>query len=105
MPPLDYNLLLGRSWNYAMSTIASAVPRVVVFLHEGNLVTVDQLNFTRKGHMETNESIVPLVDQVKLASERLGVGMYSLLMGTFDVRLAGDADIPINPLPREGIFS
>ena len=35
--------------------------------------------------METNESTVPLVDQVKLASESLVVGMYSSLMGTFDI--------------------
>ena len=60
--PLDYNLLLGRSWNYAMSAIALAIFRVVVFPHEGKLVTVDQLDFTRKGHMESNESTVPLVD-------------------------------------------
>ena len=44
--PLDYNLLLGRSWTYAMSVIASAVFWVVVFPHEGKLVTVDQLDFT-----------------------------------------------------------
>ena len=46
--PLNYNLLLGRSWNYAMSTIALAVFWVVVFPHEGKLVTVEQLIFTRK---------------------------------------------------------
>ena len=83
--PLDYNLLLGRSWTYAMYAIASAVFQVVVFPHEGNLVTVEQLNFTRKGHMWTNESTIPLVDQVKPASESLGVGMYATLMGTFDI--------------------
>ena len=67
-----------------MSGIASVVLRIVVFPHEGKLVTVDQLSFTRKGHMETTESTVPLIDQVKPPSERLGVGMYSSLMGTFD---------------------
>ena len=35
--------------------------------------------------METNESTVPLVYQVKPANESLGVGMYSSLMGTFDI--------------------
>ena len=30
---LDYNLLLGRSWTYAMSAIASIILRVVVFPH------------------------------------------------------------------------
>ena len=34
--------------------------------------------------METNDSIVPLVDQVKPTSESLGARMYSSLMGTFD---------------------
>ena len=44
--PLDYNLLLGRSWTYAMCAIPSSVFRVLVFLHEGRLVTVDQLSYT-----------------------------------------------------------
>ena len=70
--PLDYNLLLGRSWTYAMLAIALTVLRVVVFPHEGKLVTMDQLSFTQKGCMETNESTVPLVDQVKLVLERSG---------------------------------
>ena len=35
--------------------------------------------------METNESMVPLVDQFNLAMESLGAGMYSSLMGTFDI--------------------
>ena len=60
--PLDYNLLLGRSWTYATSAIASAVFQVVVFPHKGKLVIIDQLIFTRKGRMESNESTVPLVD-------------------------------------------
>ena len=59
---LDYNLLLGRIWTYAMSAIAFTILWVVVFPHEGKLVTIYQLGFTQKGHMETNESTVPLVD-------------------------------------------
>ena len=68
-----------------MSAIASAVLRVVVFPHEGKLVTVDQLSFTRKGRMENNKSTVPLFDQVKPTLESLGAGMYVSLMGTFDI--------------------
>ena len=59
---------------------------MVVFPHEGKLVTVDQLSFTRKGRMETNESTMPLIDQVKPASKSLRDGMYSSLMGTFDIQ-------------------
>ena len=44
--PLDYKFLLGRSLTYAISAIVSAIFLVVVFPHEGKLVTVDQLNFT-----------------------------------------------------------
>ena len=60
--PLEYNFLLGRSWTYAMSAIASAIFWVVVFPHKGKLVTVDQLNFTQNSHMESNDSTMPLVD-------------------------------------------
>ena len=45
-----------------MFAIASTIFPVVVFPHEGNLVTIDQLDFTRKGLLESNESVVPLVD-------------------------------------------
>ena len=44
--PLDYNFLLGRNWIYAMCASVSAVLRLVVFPHEGKLVTIDQLNFS-----------------------------------------------------------
>ena len=35
--------------------------------------------------METNDSTIPLVDQVRPASKRLGAGIYASLMGTFDI--------------------
>ena len=82
---LDYNLLLGRSWTYATSAIALVVFRVVVFPHEGKLVTVDQLDFTRKVRLDSNKSAVPLVDQVKPTAQSLGARMYASLMGTFDL--------------------
>jgi hypothetical protein len=33
--PLDYNLLLGRSWTYAMHAVVATVFRVLLFPHEG----------------------------------------------------------------------
>ena len=56
-----------------MSAVASIVFRVVVFPHEGKLVTIDQLDFTRKGRLEYNESAVPLVDQVNLLHRAWGM--------------------------------
>ena len=43
--PLDYNLLLGRSWFYAMTTVALSVFLCVQFPHQGKIVTIDQLDF------------------------------------------------------------
>ena len=43
--PIDYNLLLGRNWFYAMTTVASSVFCTLQFPHLGNIVTIDQLYF------------------------------------------------------------
>jgi hypothetical protein len=39
--PLDYNLLLGRNWTYAMIVVVSFILRALCFPHEGNIVTID----------------------------------------------------------------
>jgi hypothetical protein len=41
---LDYNLLLGRSWTYAMQIVVATVFWVLLFPHEGQIVTIDQLS-------------------------------------------------------------
>ena len=43
--PIDYNLLLGRSWTYVMEAVPSSYFRCIKFPHEGKLVTIDQLSF------------------------------------------------------------
>jgi hypothetical protein len=43
--PIDYNLLLGRSWTYAMQAVVTTIFRVLLFPHEGRIVTIDQLVF------------------------------------------------------------
>ena len=43
--PLDYNILLGRSYTYAMSVVPSAVHCKMFFPHNGNIVTIDQLTY------------------------------------------------------------
>ena len=68
-----------------MCTIPSSVFCVLVFPHEGKLVIVDKLSYTRKGRLETTDSTVPLIDQSKITNEILGVGKYTSLMGMFDI--------------------
>ncbi|MCY6488254.1 hypothetical protein, partial [Actinobacillus pleuropneumoniae] len=43
--PLDFNLLLGRDYVYAMKAVVSTLFRVMSFPQNGNIVTVDQLSF------------------------------------------------------------
>jgi hypothetical protein len=43
--PLDFNLLLGRDYVYAMKFIVSTFSHVISFPHDGIMVTIDQLSF------------------------------------------------------------
>jgi hypothetical protein len=42
--PLDFSLLLGRDYVYAMKAIVSTLFRVISFPHDGIIVTIDQLS-------------------------------------------------------------
>ena len=80
--PIDYNLLLGRSWTYAMEAVPSSYFRCIKFPHEGKLVTIDQLSF----YNASNEPGTPVrfVDNSTPTCENMGVGLYSSLMGSFN---------------------
>jgi hypothetical protein len=43
--PLDFNLLLGRDYVYAMNVVVSMLFRVMHFPHNGSIVTIDQLAY------------------------------------------------------------
>jgi hypothetical protein len=43
--PLDFSLLLGRDYVYAMKAIVSTLFCVISFPHDGRVVTIDQLSF------------------------------------------------------------
>jgi hypothetical protein len=81
--PLDYNLLLGRSWTYAMQAVVAIVFRVLLFLHEGRIVTIDQLSFSRPDPA-LGASTVPMIDNPQAGVINVGVGLCPSLMGTFD---------------------
>ena len=40
---LNYNLLHRHSYMYAMRAIASTIFQLLMFPHDGNIVTIDQL--------------------------------------------------------------
>lgn len=82
---LDYDLLLGRNWVYEMDAIVSTLFHVIFFPCEGKIIKVDQLDYCPVDPQATFDSTIPLVDNPCPPTENLGVGMYSSLMGTFDL--------------------
>jgi hypothetical protein len=94
--PLDYNLLLGRSWIDSMHTVVSTLFFVVRFPHQGKVVTVDQLAFFNS---DTRTGNVSFIAKTPLGYENVGVGLLkdSSLMGTFP--------IPPPDVPRPSVAS
>jgi hypothetical protein len=81
--PIDYNLLLGHSWTYAMQAVVTTVFCILLFPHEGRIVTIDQLSFSRPDPA-LGASTVPMVDNPQASVVNIGVGLCPSLMGTFD---------------------
>jgi hypothetical protein len=81
--PLDYNLLLGHSSTYAMQAVVATVFSVLLFPHEGWIVTIDQLSFSRPDP-DLGESTVLMIDNPQPGVVNVGVGLCPYLMGTFD---------------------
>jgi hypothetical protein len=58
---LDYNLLLGRSWTYAMQAVVMTIFQVLLFPNEIQIVSIDQLSFS---HLDPSSrvSMAPMID-------------------------------------------
>jgi hypothetical protein len=82
--PLDYNLLLGRSWINSMRAVVSTLFRVVRFPHQGKVVTVDQLAFFNS---DTRTGDIPFIAKTPSGYENIDVVLLkdSSLMGTFPI--------------------
>jgi hypothetical protein len=81
--PIDYNLLLGRSWTYAMHAVVATIFWVLLFPHEGRIVTIDQLSFSRLDP-SFRASTVLMIHNPQPNVINVGVGLCPPLMGTFD---------------------
>jgi hypothetical protein len=104
--PLDYNLLLGRNWTYAMHAVVVMVFRVLCFPHEGVIVAIDQLSFSHPDP-SSGASMVLMIDNPQLGMVNLGVVLFLSLMGTFDYPLpSGDVNFisVVSDHPRAAIF-
>jgi len=68
---LNYNLLLGRSWTYAMTAIVSIVFRIILFPLDGKVITVDQLSFYNSNYPITSKKGCKTYEYIKLQSTYL----------------------------------
>jgi hypothetical protein len=59
--PLDYNILFGHSYMYAMKAVASSVFRTMMFPHNGKIITIDQVSHYEPNHSSNIDNILPLV--------------------------------------------
>jgi hypothetical protein len=81
---LDYNLLLGRKWTYAMIAIISSVFHTLCFPHDGKIMNIDKCFFAYASPNAYVGPSIPVINNYHPTNENVGVIMYSSLMGTFD---------------------
>jgi hypothetical protein len=81
--PLDYNMLLGHNWNYAMVFVVSSVYYTPCFPHEGNIMTINQLSFAYTSPNASFLPSIPVIDNSQPKTKNIIFRMYSSLMGTF----------------------
>lgn len=83
--PIDYNLLLGHTWVYAMVVLFSTYFHMITFLHKGGILAIDKLTiFPYDSHVTIS---FPLVGETLHSYQHVGVGLMkdSSLMGTFSL--------------------
>jgi hypothetical protein len=66
-----------------MQAVVTTVFRVLLFPHEGRIVTIDQLSFSRHDPA-LGASMVPMIDNPQASVVNVGVGLCPSLMGTFN---------------------
>ena len=93
---LYYNILLGRSYTYAISAVPSAVFCKMSFPHNGKIVTIDQLSYhesqSQTSPEMTTSSVANKQTVDSLTSVSPGVYKDSSLLGTFP-------NLPPPPIP------
>ena len=64
--PLDYNILLGGPWVYAMTAIVSTYFRMVSFPHKGTIIFINQLSFFASASQVTGSVLYIHLPQLEI---------------------------------------
>jgi hypothetical protein len=85
--PLDYNIMFGRSYMYAMNVVASSVFRTMMFPHNGKIMTVNQVSHCEPNPSANLDNILPLIhtNQDAYPLIKMGPGIFKdpSLLGTY----------------------
>jgi hypothetical protein len=85
--PLEYNILLGRTYMYAMKAVASSIFRTIMFPHNGKIVTIDQVTHYEPNPSASLDNILPLIhtNQDVYPLIEMGPGIFKdpSLLGTY----------------------
>jgi len=82
---LDYNILLGRPWIYAMAVVVSTYFRKIAFPFQGGITIIDQQTFLPNSSQVTGS--IPMIHGTNHSLQNIRVGLlkYPTLMGTFSL--------------------
>jgi hypothetical protein len=85
--PLEYNILLGCTYMYAMKAVASSIFRTIMFPYNGKIVTIDQVTHYVPNPSASLDNILPLIhtNQDMHPFIEMGPGMFKdpSLLGTY----------------------
>jgi hypothetical protein len=85
--PLDYNILFGCSYMYAMKAVASSIFQTIMFPHNGKIVTINQVSHYEPNPSANLDNILPLIhtnnDAYPLIEMGPGIFKDPSLLGTY----------------------
>lgn len=85
--PLDYNIILGRSYMYSMKAVASSIFDTMMFPHNGKIVSLDQLTYYDPKPQTNLDNVFPTLGRSQPIPSSTGVGpdvfKDSTLLGTY----------------------
>ena len=110
--PLDFNLLLGKDYVYAMKAILSTLFCVMSFPHNGNIVTSNQLSFdnldsTKKNATPLNFPYTEVVSTLPRVNYVATNPMFSVTNASDPLTICStyfDLDMVINMVNPMGVF-
>ena len=93
---LAYKLLLGRSYMYVMRAVTSTVFHLMMFPHEGKIVTVDQLTYHDPQGLTTPTNVIPTITTI----EPQGVTIQANVVSAINTMVE---NTPASPLLNVGL--